>query len=503
MTADLQTGIIAAPGEKLTSQHIGVGVVRTNKESSSSPTSPAHNSSKIDVPNPQQGMADPSAASVSANTAATANNTACTSPLTITSMEAAAAAGAAAAANATGNGVPQVVSQVVPVAQSEPSLAVPNVESMLVAPMAKIGLSAAPAVAPPAALPGFDDKKMSRRTPPTEHDNRKLFVGGLPTDVTDQGFLSFFEGYGQVIDSVVMVDRVTKRSRGFGFVTFASEQIANSLLANQGKPGYVIINGKQCEVKASTPKVDDGTSKHGHGHGAPGMWKSNPPYHSQDGRRYSHRHQNQGSHSGQMKQNMHHHQPRGEKNFYLDSDYNGDIDGRNFDDVYSHQPHINASYQAMNAYGRNQPMSNTMYQQNYQNVYPSSATSNGYFYPNSGSATVSIPSSHEASYPAAAASNQGIGQYASSTMPGDSGYYDAYSCQQYPNQYVSHYGNTGSMSHPIMMAHVGYANNSGYYAQAGATMPYQGIDGSDGGGFEPYPQSYEGEEQSATADQYE
>ena len=33
----------------------------------------------------------------------------------------------------------------------------------------------------------------------------------------------FFEQFGEVIDSVVMIDRVTKRSRGFGFVTFASE----------------------------------------------------------------------------------------------------------------------------------------------------------------------------------------------------------------------------------------------------------------------------------------
>jgi len=177
MTADFQPAIVAATGEKLTSQHVGVRVVRTNKESA--PTSPSR-TSKVDVPNPQQGMADPSAASVSANTAATANNTACTSPLTITSMEA--AAGPAAAR---GNGVPQVVSQVVPVALSEPSSVVPNnVESMLIAPMAKLGLIATPAPAhgPPPSLSGVDDKKMSRRTAPTEHDNRKLFVGGLPTD---------------------------------------------------------------------------------------------------------------------------------------------------------------------------------------------------------------------------------------------------------------------------------------------------------------------------------
>jgi RNA recognition motif-containing protein len=41
--------------------------------------------------------------------------------------------------------------------------------------------------------------------------------------VSEAEFLQFFEQFGEVIDSVVMIDRVTKRSRGFGFVTFASE----------------------------------------------------------------------------------------------------------------------------------------------------------------------------------------------------------------------------------------------------------------------------------------
>ena len=41
--------------------------------------------------------------------------------------------------------------------------------------------------------------------------------------VTDEEFLDYFQKFGEVIDSVVMTDRVTRRSRGFGFVTFASE----------------------------------------------------------------------------------------------------------------------------------------------------------------------------------------------------------------------------------------------------------------------------------------
>jgi hypothetical protein len=81
-------------------------------------------------------------------------------------------------------------------------------------------------------------------------------VGGLPNEVTDESFLRYFEQYGTVVDSVVLLDRRTKRSRGFGFVTFADEDVANSLLkVIPGRTGRVTMLGKICEVKASEPKT--------------------------------------------------------------------------------------------------------------------------------------------------------------------------------------------------------------------------------------------------------
>jgi RNA recognition motif-containing protein len=70
---------------------------------------------------------------------------------------------------------------------------------------------------------GSTDNQMSfsnSKVPPTKRDARKLFVGGLPSNVTEEEFREFFEQYGTVVDSVVMFDRDTRRSRGFGFVTF-------------------------------------------------------------------------------------------------------------------------------------------------------------------------------------------------------------------------------------------------------------------------------------------
>mmetsp|Transcript_31679 Transcript_31679/g.68391 ORF Transcript_31679/g.68391 Transcript_31679/m.68391 type:complete len:520 (-) Transcript_31679:256-1815(-) len=519
MTADLRQVVITAQ----------IGAKSISSPTQLLPTSPHH---KPELPNPQQGMADPGAAtSVGANTtdANTTSNTACTSPLTVTSLEAGASAAVTPAVTPTAaSGVPQVVSQVVPAAQLQPllpppqstqppvtnSVAVPpTMESML----GKLNLNhppqppSHPVVAAAHRLPTqMEEKKLRLRTPPTEHDNRKLFVGGLPTDVTDQDFLEFFQQFGDVIDSVVIIDRLTKRSRGFGFVTFATENFANSLLtAIPGKTGYVVINGKQCEVKASTPKADDAPHyKHGHhhGHGAPGLWRSNPPRHDHHRGGYGPRHpiNHAPRGPGQMKQQTMHdrqHQPRGEKNFSIDNEFNGDVDGRHFDEMYAQSPppQMNASYQPM--YGRGVPTTNP-YHQNYQNAYASAAPNAAYSYPNSsGASAASVPSSWEASYPASA-QTQGYVQYASNAMQGNNGYYDPYAVQQYPNHYD--YGNnSNSMQPPMMMGQqqTGYANYNSYNTEGVVSVPSQG----SGDGYESYPQAYpnSGEyDHAETADQY-
>eukprot|EP00531_Pseudo-nitzschia_arenysensis_P015760 CAMPEP_0116130954 /NCGR_PEP_ID=MMETSP0329-20121206/8750_1 /TAXON_ID=697910 /ORGANISM="Pseudo-nitzschia arenysensis, Strain B593" /LENGTH=346 /DNA_ID=CAMNT_0003625357 /DNA_START=264 /DNA_END=1304 /DNA_ORIENTATION=- len=88
-------------------------------------------------------------------------------------------------------------------------------------------------------------------------DTRKLFVGGLPTDITDPEFRHFFSQFGELQEAVVMFDRVTRRSRGFGFVTYANPDVSRSLLqmGNQGDGiGRLVMRGKTCEVKAAAPR---------------------------------------------------------------------------------------------------------------------------------------------------------------------------------------------------------------------------------------------------------
>lgn len=81
--------------------------------------------------------------------------------------------------------------------------------------------------------------------------------------MTNEEFRKFFEGFGSVMDSIVLVDRSSGRSRGFGFVTFNEVATARKVLAS-GQPGGVCLDGvksgrlemmgKMIEVKVAQPK---------------------------------------------------------------------------------------------------------------------------------------------------------------------------------------------------------------------------------------------------------
>ncbi|KAJ4911686.1 RNA binding (RRM/RBD/RNP motifs) family protein [Raphanus sativus] len=58
----------------------------------------------------------------------------------------------------------------------------------------------------------------------------KLFVGGLSFYTTEQGLSEAFSQCGQVVEAQIVMDRVSDRSKGFGFVTFASDDDARKAL---------------------------------------------------------------------------------------------------------------------------------------------------------------------------------------------------------------------------------------------------------------------------------
>ncbi|KAI3786179.1 hypothetical protein L1987_45311 [Smallanthus sonchifolius] len=80
---------------------------------------------------------------------------------------------------------------------------------------------------------------------------KKIFVGGIPLTLTEDELREYFSNYGDIIEHQIMLDRVTGRSRGFGFVTFDSEEAVDKILAD----GILHeLGGKQVEIKRAEPK---------------------------------------------------------------------------------------------------------------------------------------------------------------------------------------------------------------------------------------------------------
>lgn len=73
----------------------------------------------------------------------------------------------------------------------------------------------------------------------------KLYVGNLAWSTSSEGLRAAFEQYGSVSDAVVVTDRDTGRSRGFGFVTFNDAAAADAAVQGlDGKP----IDGRPLRV---------------------------------------------------------------------------------------------------------------------------------------------------------------------------------------------------------------------------------------------------------------
>jgi len=59
----------------------------------------------------------------------------------------------------------------------------------------------------------------------------KLYIGNLPFSATDADLREVFGAHGTVTDAIVMMDRTTGRSRGFGFVTFSTPEEGKAAIA--------------------------------------------------------------------------------------------------------------------------------------------------------------------------------------------------------------------------------------------------------------------------------
>lgn len=100
--------------------------------------------------------------------------------------------------------------------------------------------------------------------------SKKLFVGGLSWDTSDDSLRQAFEPFGEIVEAKVINDRDTGRSRGFGFVTFQDPSNANTAM---NELDGTSLDGRSIKVNEAQDKPRGrGGRGGGGGGGGRGRW---------------------------------------------------------------------------------------------------------------------------------------------------------------------------------------------------------------------------------------
>jgi RNA recognition motif-containing protein len=94
---------------------------------------------------------------------------------------------------------------------------------------------------------------------------KKLYVGNLTYDTTEDNLVELFSEYGEVLSAQIIIDRDTNRSKGFGFVEMANgaDEAANALNGQD-------FRGRNLTVNEARPREDRGGGGGGGGRGGYG-----------------------------------------------------------------------------------------------------------------------------------------------------------------------------------------------------------------------------------------
>lgn len=91
----------------------------------------------------------------------------------------------------------------------------------------------------------------------------KIYVGNLPYSVTEQDLNEMFAKFGAIKQVNLIIDRETRRSKGFAFVTFEAADAAQASLQVDNTE----IDGRK--IRVNLAKEDGGARSGGGGRGAP------------------------------------------------------------------------------------------------------------------------------------------------------------------------------------------------------------------------------------------
>jgi len=78
----------------------------------------------------------------------------------------------------------------------------------------------------------------------------KLYVGNFPFSASEDQLREIFSQYGEISDFAMIMDRDTGRPKGFGFITFATQEAAEKALEQNGKD----MDGRPLRVNMAIDK---------------------------------------------------------------------------------------------------------------------------------------------------------------------------------------------------------------------------------------------------------
>ena len=98
-------------------------------------------------------------------------------------------------------------------------------------------------------------------------NGKKLYVGGLPYSVTDGTLQELFAAHGTVESATVIMDRMSGRSKGFGFVEMSSQEEAQAAI---DKLNGTDLEGRNITVNEAKPRQPRTGGGGGYGGGGGG-----------------------------------------------------------------------------------------------------------------------------------------------------------------------------------------------------------------------------------------
>jgi len=118
------------------------------------------------------------------------------------------------------------------------------------------------------AVPRGESREQTRgaatAAPPV---SKKLFLGGLSPDSTEASLRAFFGKFGEITELKVMLDQATGRPRGFGFVTYETDEAAEKAIGKEHEIDGRVVEAKYAEARRQYERPPAGKGGYGGGGG--------------------------------------------------------------------------------------------------------------------------------------------------------------------------------------------------------------------------------------------